>query len=168
MKVAILGNSGSGKSTLARLLAASGSVPILDLDLVFWQPGVPIERPSAERIADVQRFCCEHESWIIEGCYADLIESSLPWGPDLIFLDPGRDVCLANCQSRPLESHKYQTKQDQDKKLGFLLKWVADYYERDGLMSFALHQALFDRYTGPKKRISEQKASQQDDPSNGG
>jgi adenylate kinase family enzyme len=160
MKVAILGNSGSGKSTLARRLAANGSVPVLDLDLVFWQPGVPVERPSAARIADVQRFCRQHDSWIIEGCYADLIESSLPWNPELIYLDPGRDVCLANCQRRPLEPHKYRTKQDQDEKLAFLLKWVADYYERDGLMSLAAHEALFDRYAGPKKRITEQKAAQ--------
>ncbi len=159
MRVAIIGNSGSGKTTLAQQLATSVSVPVLDLDLVFWQPGVPIERPSAERLADVRRFCREHESWIIEGCYADLIEASFPWSPELIFLDPGREVCIANCQRRPLEPHKYRTKEDQDKNLQFLLKWVADYYDRDGLMSFASHQALFDRYGGPKKRTSEQTAA---------
>jgi adenylate kinase family enzyme len=159
MRIAIIGNSGSGKTTLAHQLAMSISVPVLDLDLVFWQPGVPIERPSAERLADVQRFCREHESWIIEGCYADLIEASFPWNPELIFLDPGREVCIANCQRRPLEPHKYRTKQDQDEKLQFLLKWVADYYTRDGLMSFASHQELFERYGGPKKRTLEQLAS---------
>lgn len=165
MKVAIVGNSGSGKTTLAHQLAARGSVAVLDLDLVFWQPGVPIERPSAERIADVQRFCREHDSWIIEGCYADLIEASFPWNPELIFLDPGRDVCIANCQRRPLESHKYRTKENQDEKLQFLLKWVSDYYERDGLMSFTSHKALFDRYRGPKKRTSEHPAARPPAPS---
>ncbi|MBL9171434.1 MAG: hypothetical protein JNN07_27120 [Verrucomicrobiales bacterium] len=159
MKIAIIGNSGSGKTTLARQLAARFSVPILDLDLVFWQPGAPVERSSAERLADVQRFCCQHDAWIIEGCYADLIEASFPWNPELIFLDPGREVCITNCQRRPLEPHKYRTKQDQDEKLQFLLKWVADYYTRDGLMSFASHQELFERYGGPKKRTSEQVAS---------
>lgn len=66
MKVAIVGNSGSGKTTLAHHLAATGSVAVLGLDLVFWQPGVPIECPSAERIADVQRFCRVHDPWIVE------------------------------------------------------------------------------------------------------
>ncbi len=155
MKVAIVGNSGSGKTTLAHRLAAGASVPVLDLDLVFWQPGAPIERPGAERVADVQRFCREHESWIVEGCYADLIEASFAWNPKLIFLDPGREVCLANCRSRPLEPHKYRTREDQDEKLQFLLEWVADYYKRDGLMSLASHQALFDQYEGPKERTPD-------------
>lgn len=157
MRVAIIGNSGSGKTTLAHQLAANCSVPILDLDLIFWELGVPIERPIVDRTADVQRFCSEHDSWIIEGCYADLIEASFVWNPELIFLDPGREACITNCQRRPLEPHKYRTKEDQDEKLTFLIQWVADYYERDGLMSFASHVALFEQYSGPKKRISEQK-----------
>jgi adenylate kinase family enzyme len=156
MKVAIIGNSGSGKTTLAHRLAARGSVPILDLDLIFWEQGVPIERPSADRIADVQRFCGEHDSWIIEGCYADLIEASFAWNPELIFLDLGQEVCIANCQRRQFEPHKYRSKEDQDGMLAFLLKWVADYYERDGLMSFASHEALFEQYSGSKKRILDQ------------
>jgi adenylate kinase family enzyme len=155
MKVAIIGNSGSGKTTLAHQLAANASIPVLDLDLIFWEPGAPIERPSADRIADVQRFCSEHDSWIIEGCYADLIEASFVWNPELIFLDPGREACVANCRSRPFEPHKYRTKEDQDEKLMFLIKWVEDYYERDGLMSFTAHEALFEGYSGPKKRLSE-------------
>lgn len=154
MKIAIVGNSGSGKTTLARELAAAQSVPVLDLDTVFWLSSVPVERPSADRIAEVQRFCGQHDSWIIEGCYADLIEASFPWAPELIFLDPGREACLANCRARPHEPHKYRTRAEQDAKLDFLLQWVADYYERDGLMSHAAHRALFDRYTGPKRRIT--------------
>jgi adenylate kinase family enzyme len=162
MKVAIVGNSGSGKSTLARRLAAGTSTAILDLDLIFWAPG-PVERPSAERIADAERFCRDHESWIIEGCYADLIAASFPWKPELIFLDPGREVCLANCRRRPHEPHKYPTKEEQDQKLDFLLGWVADYYTRDGLMSHRAHTDLFERYAGPKRRVTEQTAAESDD-----
>jgi len=155
MKVAIIGNSGSGKTTLARALAADRPIAILDLDLVFWQPGTAIERPSADRIADVERFCREHDSWIIEGCYADLVAATLPWHPELVFMDPGRDTCIANCRRRSHEPHKYQTPEEQDQRLEFLLAWVADYYRRDGLMSHRAHQALFDGYRGPKRRISD-------------
>ncbi len=156
MKVAIIGNSGSGKSTYASKLAEGCPTSILDLDLVFWRPGSPVERPAAERMADVQRFCGKHDSWIIEGCYADLIAASFPWRPELIFLDPGRDVCLSNCRRRPHEAHKYPTKEDQDRNLDFLIQWVSDYYQRDGLMSYRAHQALFDGYEGPKIRMQSQ------------
>jgi adenylate kinase family enzyme len=153
MKVAILGNSGSGKSTLARALAADAAIPMLDLDLVFWQPGTALERPRPERLAAVQRFCREHEAWIIEGCYADLIEASFPWEPELVFLDPGLEVCRENCRRRPHEPHKYPTPQAQAERLEFLLQWVAAYYERDDSMSWRAHQALFARYSGPKRRV---------------
>lgn len=150
-----MGNSGSGKSTLARSLAADTTVAILDLDLVFWQPGTALERPGVERIATVERFCREHESWIIEGCYADLIAASLAWQPELVFMDPGKDACIANCRRRPHEPHKYRTPKEQDERLEFLVRWVADYYVRDGLMSFRAHQALFEGYSGPKRRVSD-------------
>jgi adenylate kinase family enzyme len=88
MKVAIFGNSGSGKSTLARRLASGSSTTVLDLDLVFWNSGI-VERPNTERIGEVQRFCHDHKSWIIEGCHAGLIEASFAWTPELILMDPG-------------------------------------------------------------------------------
>jgi len=156
MKVAIIGNSGSGKSTQARKLADSSATIVLDLDLVFWESASLVERPSAERIADVQRFCREHDSWIIEGCYTDLIEASFPWAPELIFMDPGSEVCISNCLRRPHEPHKYPTKEDQDQNLDFLIRWVSDYYHREGLMSYHSHRVLFDGYQGPKKRIQKQ------------
>ena len=153
MKIAILGNSGSGKSTLARRLAAGTSAAVLDLDLVFWDSGTA-ERPAEERIAMVRRFCADHESWILEGCYADLVAAALPWKPELIFLDPGLEACLSHCRQRPHEPHKYPTKEEQDAKLDFLLTWVADYYEREGLMSHRGHQELFSHYDGPKRHIT--------------
>jgi adenylate kinase family enzyme len=155
MKIAIIGNSGSGKSMLARSLASEYSTNVLDLDLVFWDSGT-IERPSTVRIAELQKFCSEHESWIIEGCYADLIEASFPWRPELIFMDPGQEVCISNCRKRPHEPHKYKTKEEQDQNLEFLLAWVANYYDREGIMSYRCHNELYNCYDGPKRRIIEQ------------
>jgi adenylate kinase family enzyme len=155
MKIAIIGNSGSGKSVLAGALASGSSTRVLDLDLVFWEAGT-IERPSTVRIAALQKFCREHESWIIEGCYADLIEASFPWRPELIFMDPGQEVCISNCRRRPHEPHKYRTQEEQDQNLDFLLAWVSNYYEREGLMSYRCHNELFKRYDGPKRRVTEQ------------
>lgn len=140
---------------LARALASDFTTHVLDLDLVFWDTGT-VERPSKLRIAEVQKFCREHESWIIEGCYSDLIEASFPWSPELIFMDPGQEVCISNCRRRPYEPHKYRTPEEQDQNLNFLLAWVANYYEREGLMSYRRHNELFNSYNGPKRRITEQ------------
>jgi len=156
MRIAILGNSGSGKSTLARQLASVYGTQILDLDTVAWEPG-EIARPRRPAAAaeSVRSFCDSHEQWIVEGCYATLIEVALAYEPHLLFLDPGLEQCQENCRARPWEPHKYGSRAEQDEKLEFLLSWVADYYRRDGEMSLRGHEALFQSYGGPKQHLHE-------------
>ncbi len=154
MRVAILGNSGSGKSTLAHRIATTANATVLDLDTVAWEPGkIAIPRDPAAAVADVHAFCTSNADWVVEGCYASLVGATLSHGPQLVFLDPGLESCLANCRARPWEPHKYRSKEEQDRHLDFLLSWVAEYYRRDGDMSLERHQALFDRYRGPKQRV---------------
>lgn len=156
MKLAILGNSGSGKSTLARWAAEKANAPCLDLDTVAWEPGqAAVPRDAASARADVAAFCRSHEAWVVEGCYASLIDAALPFGPRLVLLDPGEAQCLANCRARPWEPHKYASRAEQDERLAFLLDWVSAYYTRDGDMSLAGHQALFEAYAGPKVRLAD-------------
>lgn len=151
-RVAILGNSGSGKSTLALALAAKSFAPLLDLDTLVWEPGkIAVPRAPEAALADLNAFCKGGESWIVEGCYADLIGATLRWEPELIFVNPGEEVCLRHCRARPWEPAKYASKEEQDAKLDFLLAWVSDYYRRDGPMSLKGHRALFDAYAGPKR-----------------
>ena len=78
MCVAILGNSGSGKSTLARWIAGDTYAPLLDLDTVMWEPGkIAVARsPEAER-SDLNAFCSAKNHWIVEGCYASLVDTAL-------------------------------------------------------------------------------------------
>lgn len=155
MRIAIIGNSGSGKSTLARQAAALHGLTTLDLDSVAWRPGMPpVLRHTAEAAADVHAFCTANDSWVVEGCYAGLVETSLAFSPLLLFLEPGVDACMAHCRARPWEPHKYASKAEQDEKLEFLLGWVREYYVRDGDLSLAAHQALFDRYPGPKRKLT--------------
>jgi adenylate kinase family enzyme len=154
MRVAIIGNSGSGKSTLAKQLAEPQGAPVLDLDTVAWEHGkIAVARDPSTAAGDVRSFCESHDKWVVEGCYASLIEAALEYQPRLIFLDPGVEQCRANCVSRPWEPHKYASKEEQDARLEFLLVWVADYYEREGDMSHSSHDALFDAYHGPKEHM---------------
>lgn len=154
MRIAILGNSGSGKSTLAGRLAARHEVATLDLDTVAWVRGeIAVPRQQEEAVEDVRRFCSSHADWVVEGCYAGLVAAALESQPHLLFLEPGLAQCQANCRNRPWEPHKYKSKEEQDERLAFLLDWVAEYYTRDGDLSLAAHQALFDGYPGPKEKL---------------
>lgn len=154
MRFVILGNSGSGKSMLAGWLAGATGLAMLDLDTVAWEPDRPaVARAPAAARADVAAFCARHERWVIEGCYADLVEAALPHAPLLVLLDPGLETCLANCRRRPWEPHKYPSKQAQDANLQFLLSWVADYYVRDGAMSLKAHRQCVAGYAGRKVEL---------------
>lgn len=154
MRVAILGNSGSGKSTLAHWLAGSSNLAVLDLDSVAWEPDRPAVARSRELAeADVSTFCTTHARWVLEGCYGNLVEAAFQFQPYLIFLNPGLERCTAHCLNRPWEPHKYRSRQEQDVNLPFLLTWVEEYYTRDGPMSLAGHQAVFDRYQGRKMEL---------------
>ena len=152
--IAIIGNSGSGKSTLAAHIARGNKHVLLDLDTIAWKPThPPTLRDSATAAQEVVNFCNAHSHWIIEGCYADLIQASLTFQPKLVFLDPGLQACLSNCNERPWEPTKYASKQQQDENLAFLLEWVSDYYQRDGHLSYQAHQQLFDNYAGVKEHL---------------
>jgi adenylate kinase family enzyme len=156
-RVVIIGNSGSGKSTLARKLAEASGAAMLDIDTVVWEPGkIAVPRTPEAAQADLDKFCNAHTDWIVEGCYGALAEYALRWMPELIFVNPGEAVCLANCRARPWEPHKYASKAEQDSKLEFLLKWASDYYTHEGDMSLARHRAIYDAYTGPKREITQQ------------
>ncbi|MBN8554343.1 MAG: shikimate kinase [Deltaproteobacteria bacterium] len=158
-KCAIVGNAGSGKTTLAKKIREQTGARILDLDNITWERGrLQKRRPIEDSIQDMQKFIEEDpENFIIEGCYGELIESSLKYSPMLIFLDPGVSQCLENCRNRKWESHKYSSKEEQDKFLQFLLTWVPEYYRREGPMSHLFHQKIFDEYIGEKMILSKLK-----------
>lgn len=154
MRIAILGNSGSGKSSLARAIAGATGCPLLDLDTVAWEPqGQAVLRPAEMAQAVVRHFCQQNESWIVEGCYANLVSAALELQPRLVFLNPGLEACMANCKARPWEPHKFASPEEQAANLPPLLSWVADYYTREGDLSLGGHRACFAAYAGPKREL---------------
>jgi len=154
-RVIVFGNSGSGKSTLSRRLAGAWGLAHLDLDVLAWAPSEPpIRRPLAESLADVDAFIRRNRRWVIEGCYADLFETTLAHRPLMVFLDPGIESCMANAGARPWEPHKYATREAQDEQLEFLIGWIREYETRDDEFSRDAHRALFDAYQGDRIRCA--------------
>lgn len=154
-RVAIIGNAGSGKTTLAHRLAGKLSAPVLDLDTVAWEPGkLAHPRAPAEAIRAVREFCAQHEFWVIEGCYGDLVEAVLDGTVELVFLNLSVERCVAQCRARAWEPHKWASQEAQDAHLDCLLDWVRAYATRDDSLSLRSHRALFDGYAGPKREIT--------------
>jgi adenylate kinase family enzyme len=155
MRVVIMGNSGAGKSTLAMRLAREHDLAHLDLDTLAWLPTTPPQRaPLADSLASLSTFARDHERWVIEGCYADLLAAAAERSTLLVFLNPGTEACVANCRARPWESHKYASKEAQDANLPMLLDWVRAYATRDDEFSLRSHRAVFDAFTGTKRELT--------------
>src|SRR5205085_11982896 len=107
----VVGNSGSGKSTLATRLAARHGLAHLDLDTLAWLPSTPpARRPLDDSAREIHAFAGAHRDWVVEGCYADLLELLLPQAATLVFLNPGAEACVDNARQRPWEPHKYASK----------------------------------------------------------
>lgn len=154
-KIVIFGNSGSGKSTLAKKLQLKHNLQHLDLDTLAWLATTPpTRRPITESNEDILNFIDRHESWVIEGCYADIIELLLPYTNELIFMNLPITLCIENAKSRPWEPHKYDSKQVQDDNLPMLIDWISQYDERDDVFSQQAHLSLFHAYTGTKYMIT--------------
>ena len=155
----LVGNSGSGKSTLGGRLARGGGLPHLDLDTLAWEPGSPPRRRSiGDSVRAVTSFMGATDDWVIEGCYVDLLEATLPCCTRLLFLNPGIEACIANAHLRPWEPHKYPSKEAQDANLEMLIGWIRDYEIRSDTFSLAAHRALFDGFGGSKIELASREA----------
>ena len=150
-RIIIFGNSGSGKSSLAKALSSLHQTEHLDLDLIAWkadQPGVRADFEESKHA--LMRFFEESDSWVIEGCYTDLLKEAAAHCTEMIFLNPGIEGCVENCKARPWESHKYPSRETQDANLRMLIEWVREYETRDDEFSLREHQKLFDGHEGRK------------------
>lgn len=151
MRVLVFGNSGSGKSTLARQLAQEHRLAHLDLDSIVWEPDtIAVQRPPDAITASLAAFLSEHDRWVIEGCYGELVEAASNHCTELVFLNPGLETCLEHNRRRPWEPHKYASKEAQDAMLENLQEWVAGYYERHDPWSYHAHRRIFDAFEGSK------------------
>lgn len=150
-RILIFGNSGSGKSTLAKALCSERALAHLDLDSLAWEKADPPTRRSvSESAEEIRMFLKSNKAWVIEGCYSDLLTLVAEEADKAIFLNPGVDQCVSNCQSRPWEPHKYPTRKAQDENLQMLIEWVKQYPVREDEFSLKAHRALFERFAGEK------------------
>ncbi len=151
--ILIFGNSGSGKSTLAKQLATGpeSNLAHLDLDNLAWLPTTPPKRaPLAQSKLQIEAFTQANKNWVIEGCYADLLELVAEQASEIIFMNLDVQMCVENAKNRPWEPHKYESKAAQDKNLGMLVDWIKQYDQRKDEFSQVAHQRFYDGFAGKK------------------
>lgn len=150
MRVILLGNAGAGKTTMARRLMRGQPIPRLSLDEIAWAEGTE-RKPLEESILALRKFIDNHEHWIIEGCYSDLVEAALPFCEELLFLNPGVDTCVKHCLKRPWEPEKFPSAQAQKDMLSNLITWVREYEMRTDEYGLQRHRQIFERFPGKKR-----------------
>ena len=161
-RVLIFGNSGSGKSTLAKLLAREKDLAYLDLDTLAWLPSNPPERaPLSASKEKIGEFVTANKTWVIEGCYTDLLAFLSAQASEIIFMNISIDQCIENARNRPWEAHKYISKEDQDSNLGMLIEWISQYRQRDDVFSFHSHFEFYENFNGLKSMRTENESPRQ-------
>lgn len=109
--------------------------------------------PLAESKAQIEEFIANNDSWVIEGCYTDLLEMLAEAALEVVFLNLPIEQCKQNARCRPWEPHKYASKEAQDANFEMLLGWIEQYEQRDDVFSYAAHSAFFENFSGEKTRI---------------
>lgn len=150
-KILVFGNSGSGKSTFSKHLARKFSLAHLDLDVLAWLPTSPPQRmPIEDSKVKINHFIAEHENWVIEGCYTDLLQLVKHEASEVVFMDLTIEQCIANAKDRPWEPHKYESKAAQDANLNMLINWIKSYKDRSDSFSYKSHLRFYESFSGTK------------------
>ncbi len=84
-RVVVTGLAGSGKSTFALALAEQTGLPVIHLDLHFWQPGWVA--PSEVGWREVQRRVLAGDAWIADGNYKETLDLRLQRADTVVVLD---------------------------------------------------------------------------------
>ena len=92
-RVIVLGPGGAGKSTFARRLGEITRLRVVEIDKIFWQPG--LAAMPRDRWIAVQRALIEEQGWILDGDLGpyDAVEVRLRAVDTIVFLD----FSLARC-----------------------------------------------------------------------
>jgi adenylate kinase family enzyme len=136
-RVSVVGCSGSGKSTVGRRLARDLSVPYIELDSIFHQPGwVPLPRDEfRRRVAELTAA----DGWVIDGNYSSSVQS-LVWdrADTVVWLDLPRRTVMRQVIWRTLRRVAFRAElwNGNRERWANLFTWVPE----DSVISWSWHR----------------------------
>ena len=97
-RIIVIGCPGSGKSTFAKALHQITKLPLVHLDLLYWNAdGTTVEKSVfLDRLSEK----LQKDAWIIDGNYASTMELRMQACDTVVFLDYPEEVCLAGVRER--------------------------------------------------------------------
>ena len=145
-RVLIMGNSGSGKSWLAARISEFKTLPVTDLDTLYWeQDGYGRAREKTEVIKDVLAIA-NKERWIIEGVYGWIADQVSYYASHVIWLTPKPCESVETIQGSGIRNN------GSVKDYKALLEWASLYEIRTGSSSYEGHLSVFSKVS-PENQI---------------
>ena len=97
-RIIVIGCPGSGKSTFSKKLHQRTGIPLIHLDMMYWNA----DRTTVEKSVFRERLstAIQKNKWIIDGNYGSTIELRLQACDTVVFLDYPLDVCLDGIMER--------------------------------------------------------------------
>jgi adenylate kinase family enzyme len=151
VRIVVLGPGGAGKSTFARQLAAASGAEWIEVDRIFWQPGL-MPLPVGEWEA-LQEVTFGGDGWIADGDLGpyDALDARLRYADVVVLLDVSRWRCVWRSLRRSRERRDYWT---------WVLTWRRRWRPRllDAVARHPRAELLILRSTADKRRALERLA----------
>jgi adenylate kinase family enzyme len=99
-RILVDGMAGSGKSTFSRALSQKTGLPVIHLDVHYWQPGWV--QPSEGAWRDTQRHLLAGDAWIADGNDLQTLDLRLERADTVVLLDTPWWTCACRAFMRGL------------------------------------------------------------------
>ncbi|MFB8341236.1 DNA topology modulation protein FlaR [Brucella cytisi] len=138
-RIMIIGGAGSGKSSLARKLGDITGLPVIHIDILYWQPGWTM-RPR-DQIGRLTIEAANQDTWIFEGNHSETMNYRASRADMLVFLDISTTRRLWRVLKRTIMHYGHSR---PDMAEGCIerfdwnfLKWVAGYRKNGRIRALA-------------------------------